>query len=305
MRIKAAAIAAVIAAAAGTAATAGTALAGPANVTAVTRVTDRADSGNGGTWAYDDLTRTLNVVRDPSLDAAAPAGDVGYDATVTDKGTFTTVVGALSPNQAVAGVKVAHAVKGTVTGGISYTVYAPVADVADGTVPATENDNFAATPLESTGNWPQQAFETATGVTVTEGSTWSWTYGTGCETWTDSAANGDGNQAADGNITGKACAVPVLFGGKPVYVAPTREEVTYEQTLPGWTEFTIVGPGAINGHRGWVDGVKGLNAGYYSGLLPLHGYTVLYVPVTGQGSSHQVPGTHVGIAYFVSDTVNA
>jgi hypothetical protein len=305
MRIRTAALAAVVTAATAAGLAAAPAFAAtPASVTAVTHVVNRPDGGNGGTWAYDTFTRTL-VVTVAASQAGAPEGDTAYTATVTDKGTFTAVEGSLTPSQAVAGLKVAHAVKGTIAGSISYTVTAPSTDAIASLATATENDDYAAPAAAgTTANWPERVFASATGVTVTEGSAWSWTYATACEKWTDSAANGDGNTAADGNITGRVCAVPVLFGGKAVYWLPTREQVTYSQTLPSWVMFTIVGPG-FNGQHGWVDGAKGLNTGYYEGLEAHHGYTVLYVPVTGQGSTRQVPGTHAGYVYFVSDVLTA
>lgn len=269
------------------------------SVSAVTHVLNRPDSGNGGTWAYDSFARTLTVTRDPSHDGG---GKLAYTATVTDKGTFSAVQGSGTPNQADAGEKVAHAVKGTFSGGISYTVTASPGDHLTAVAAVTENDHFAAPSGEdTTASWPEKAFASPAGVTVTEDSGWSWTYSTGCESWTDSSANGDGNLAGDGNITGRECRVPVLSHGQGVYWEPTREKVTFEQSQPSWDEFTIVGPG-FNGQHGWVDGMRGLNTAYYEGLSPHHGYTVLYTPVTGPGSTHQVPGTHTGYVYFVSDT---
>jgi hypothetical protein len=67
-----------------------------------------------------------------------------------------------------------------------------------------------------------------------------------------------------------------------------------------WDHFTIVGPGAINGHQGWVNGHLGLNTAVYGGLEYHHGYTVYYQPVTGPGSTTPVPGSHWGYVYFVS-----
>lgn len=61
------------------------------------------------------------------------------------------------------------------------------------------------------------------------------------------------NQAGSTSSTGTATAtVPVLSHGKGVATAPTRETVTWQQTAASWEKFTIVGPGAINGHVGWV-----------------------------------------------------
>ena len=67
-----------------------------------------------------------------------------------------------------------------------------------------------------------------------------------------------------------------------------------------WDHFTIVGPGKINGHQGWVYGNLGLNVAVYGGLQYKHGYTVYYQPVIAQGSTTPVPGSHWGYVYFVS-----
>lgn len=194
---------------AGLTATAMAAHAAPTTVTAHTAISNRPDSGNGGTWAYDDFGRTLTVtlaaVQNPA-DTAKHLTD--YTATVTDNGDFHAIIGTDTPNQVVPGLKIASGVSGEMHGSITYTITAPSTDTLTGTVPATENDNFGA-PAVTTGNWPAQAFATSAGVTVTEGSTWSWTYSTRCETWVDSSANGDGNLAGDGNITGKSCTPPV------------------------------------------------------------------------------------------------
>jgi hypothetical protein len=92
-------------------------------------------------------------------------------------------------------------------------------------------------------------------------------------------------------------APPVLSHGKGVATAPTRETVTWQQTLPSWEKFTIVGPGAINGHVGWVP--PGTEVGYYAGLEAHHGYTVTYTPYTAKNGS-PIPGANPGKVYFVS-----
>jgi len=95
--------------------------------------------------------------------------------------------------------------------------------------------------------------------------------------------------------------VPKLSGGHAVFITTARENVYYIQSgAPSWDHFTIVGPGAINGHQGWVYGHLGLNVAVYGGLEYHHGYTVYYQPVTGQGSTTPVPGSHWGYVYFVS-----
>ena len=95
--------------------------------------------------------------------------------------------------------------------------------------------------------------------------------------------------------------VPRLSGGHAVFIGTSRENVYFYQSgAASWDHFTIVGPGAINGHQGWVHGQLGLNVAVYGGLEYHHGYTVYYQPVTGQGSTTPVPGSHWGYVYFVS-----
>jgi Peptidase A4 family len=91
--------------------------------------------------------------------------------------------------------------------------------------------------------------------------------------------------------------VPVLSHGKAVATSPTRETVTWKQTIPSWEEFRIVGPGAINGHIGWVP--PGTTTAYYSGLEAHHGYTVTYTPYTAENGS-PITGAKPGSVYFVS-----
>lgn len=91
--------------------------------------------------------------------------------------------------------------------------------------------------------------------------------------------------------------VPVLSHGKAVATAPTREIVTWQQTVPSWEKFTIVGPGAINGHIGWVP--PGTTIGYYSGLEAHHGYTVTFTPYSAK-DGFPIRGAIPGVVYFVS-----
>ena len=98
-------------------------------------------------------------------------------------------------------------------------------------------------------------------------------------------------------VNPKPAPVPVLSHGQAYATAPTRETVTWQQTVPSWEMFTIVGPGAINGHVGWV--LPGTEAGYYSGLEAHHGYTVTYTPYTSKYGS-PIAGAVPGKVYFVS-----
>jgi hypothetical protein len=299
IKLRAALVAASAAAALGGAlALPAAAQAAPVSAHAVTHVINRADSGNGGTWAYDTFNRTLDIRVAPSQ-ASAPAGDTLYVAVVKDAGAFTARQGELTPNQVTAGLKITHAVKGTMNGGISYTVTAPTGDTLTGTVPKVENDAFGAAKV-TTADWPEQAFASTTGVTVTEGTTWSWRYATQCGAWTDSAANGDGNQAGDGNITGRVCPVPFVFGGHVITVNNNDATVGWSTSAAGWpnpaskcVEVREFGYGfTVNGspHVGFTCA----KVGYLSGMAAGHTYFLQVVPAVGTyASHHQIPGTDV------------
>ncbi len=234
---------AVLAAAAGVALASGTALATPTAVTASTQVSNAPDSGNNGNWAYDDYTRVLTVKIDPDQ-SSAPVGDTVYLASISDHGQFHAVLGAFTPNQAVPGLKVTHSVSGAMNGSWTYVVTAPTADVPSASnVPATVDDNFA----DGTGNqvsskWPALAFSGPVTVAPDAG-TWTWTYTRACESWTDSAANGDGNLAADGNITGKACVPPHVYDVDVRQGRHDRETVTWHQVVPSADTVILNGPG--------------------------------------------------------------
>jgi hypothetical protein len=302
--------AAAIVLAGGGAAFAATSADPPSSVTAVTQVQNDGDSGNGGIWAIDQMHRTLTVA-----DAApntAPSGSVAYTATVADTGTFTTVAGALDPNQVIPGQRIAHAVSGDVTCSASYAITAPsptyvLSSLANAGLPASINDNFqhvSIGPLSFSG-WPAQAFSSEIPATDISQTHYNCVYTTAAgESWTDSDTNDDGNLVQDGNITGLLAPPPVIIRlshGQGTATAPTRETVSFQQSgTASWDEFYIVGPGPINGHKGWVNGKVGLNFGYYEGLEANHGYTVYYTPVEGQGSNVQVPDAHPGDVYFVS-----
>lgn len=115
------------------------------------------------------------------------------------------------------------------------------------------------------------------------------------------AAGATAVEAFDAVVRPVYAPVPRLSGGHAVFVGTSRENVYFWQSgAASWDHFTIVGPGKINGHQGWVNGHLGLNAAVYGGLEYKHGYTVYYQPVTGQGSTTPVPGSHWGYVYFVS-----
>lgn len=89
-----------------------------------------------------------------------------------------------------------------------------------------------------------------------------------------------------------------LSHGQSIKVANTRENILFQQSGPAWDKFTIVGPGAINGHVGWVQvTAAGQVTGAYTGLEFGHGYTVYIQPeVTKNGP----PAGLQGHIYFIS-----
>lgn len=124
----------------------------------------------------------------------------------------------------------------------------------------------------------------------------------GDDTTTAVVTIGEGGATADLGLSyaRASSAVPVLSKGHAVSTANTREDVAYTASKPGWTYFAIVGPGAINGHQGWVDDVTGLNEGVYTGLLYGHGYAVYFTPVAARGSTVPQAGARTGHVYFVT-----
>lgn len=288
--------------------------AAPARVTAVTHVSNRPDNGHGtpAVWAYDSFARTLTVavaVHQNPADTVNHLTD--YTATITDKGGFTTVGGAGTPNQSIVpGAKIAHnGVKGTLNGTYSLAVVAPAADTLTGIVPALENDNFAA-PTVSTTDWPSLAFASKTGVVVTGGA-YEWDYATACEKWTDSSANGDGNQVSDGNIAGRICAtpppahLPFVYGGHVVKEDNNTATVGWSESKTGWPdpsskceEVQIFGYGfSPNGdpHIGFTCDHNGssTNLGYLRGLAAGHTYALRVQPAVGTYGNHRpIPGTN-------------
>jgi hypothetical protein len=111
----------------------------------------------------------------------------------------------------------------------------------------------------------------------------------------------------DGHVTGST--TPQLSHGHAAMISATREWVYFVlSNSDACVHFTIVGPGAINGHEGWVRAHVGLNAAFYAGLEAHHGYTVFYQAVgmanpesCAGGPTDAWPGSHPGAVYFVSD----
>jgi hypothetical protein len=212
-------------------------------VTGTTYLPANADSGNGsgnsGTWAIDSFHRVLTVTESGACTNTVPEGYTCYSASIADSGTFRTVPGnGDAPNPASTtdpGTNMAYpAVSGPFTGSASYLFEADttpaVANIAN-----VVNNHGSPNPAgdDSTSLWFEQAFGAGTTFLNSDGTTfssaiannWTWSYTTmtgggkhtsavSCESWTDSAANGAGALAADGNVTGKQCSGTL----KPHYV---------------------------------------------------------------------------------------
>jgi hypothetical protein len=178
-------------------------------MTAVTSLTGRPDSGNGGTWATDTLTRTLTLTL-AGTEGTGPSEVWEYDATVSDTGSFLTIAGALTPNQSgiYAGLTIGAEADGAMEGGADYsfTASAPASAAANLGVPASESG--APSGDQTTSLWYEQAFPAGTTFGGAGIGDWSWTYSVSADVhldglyrvWTDSSANGYGDEPGDGNI---------------------------------------------------------------------------------------------------------
>lgn len=214
-------------------------------VSGTTYLPANLDSGNGsatvnglqGGWAIDTFQRTLSVTATPDACNDPVDGLTCYTATVSDTGTFEAIPGnGHAPDPASttdAGTNIAYPpVSGPFDGGATY-IFETSATPAAANIPDVV-DNHGHSPssvADSTSDWFVNAFTgsatfyNTNGQVVTVGGTndtvlqdtWGWTYtsmtggakhtnAVACETWTDSAANGAGAEAADGNITGTQCA---------------------------------------------------------------------------------------------------
>jgi hypothetical protein len=163
---------------------------------AVTKVTGDPDSGAHGYWASDAFTRTVSVTKGGAAALGncpgTPAGGscFHYTGSLSDAGTFTTLVGANSPN---AGTLIKGQVTGTMNGGGEYSFYASngtpngslvLTALNDGcTTGSTSSqcavDAAAVAGADTVGGWVRQFFPLGThfsGGSALVGTTWGWTY---------------------------------------------------------------------------------------------------------------------------------
>jgi hypothetical protein len=316
--------------------TASTAISG--SITATTTVTNHPDNGGAGQWATDAYTRTLTVSPaaasvcsgDTILKAGFSAAiDSCYVATVSDTGTFKTIVGAKAPDQGspASNAVIGSIVEGTFTGGATYDVYALNTDILTNSTVLKTQDGTPTGFGTTSGTWPEQAFSVTGGAPAadakaaytTGGVDWSWTYKTACESWVDAGTSGDGQVPGDGNITGlqnctdTPATVPTVSNGHVLTVNNNRATVAWTESSTGWPgtnkceEIWINGPGfgtwnsadptnPGTAHVGFTcDNGAGTNFGYLSGLEAGHLYALRIVPATGTYGSHQpIPGAAVG-----------
>lgn len=196
---------------------------GVITATATTKVLNDPDTGHGtpATWATDTITRTVTLTKGaqvPGTDCglAASAGCWSFSAALSDSGTFTTIPGAGTPDQACAGCAgetiASPAVPGTIAGNYQVTFDAS-APVADASLVGKNHDDHnlpAVAPYTST-TWGEQFFGPGTSFGDIAGGPYTWTYQeteggfpffTG-ERWVDSSSDNDGNSLLAGNISGR------------------------------------------------------------------------------------------------------
>ena len=217
-------------------------------VIGVTTITGRDVSGNNGTWALVDMNRTVSATliglhSGPECGTLSPCYQYtgGLIDNMRAKATFQTVAGAFTPNQSTPGTKIHGTVNGTFTGGSQggFTFYADSNALGAARVPvsvtgdAPTGTGRPTSPASEGSEWITLLFPPGThfaGSTANAGCTgglgsatcdpllpgWSWSYTDPvfCGHWTDAYNNGDGNLAADGNITGVSnCTVSVKYPG--------------------------------------------------------------------------------------------
>ena len=187
----------------------------PVSATATTLITNHLDGGHGNPadWATETIWRTETVTRGAEVSGtdcglAASADCWAYTASLSDSGSFTTIPGAGTPNQACAGCAGEHIAR-QVSGALQGT-YVVTFDASSGSPDGTlvgptrdDHDTHPAPPFTTT-TWGEQFFPAGTSFGNVTGGAYSWTYTVAFprEQWVDASANGDGNQPGDGNISG-------------------------------------------------------------------------------------------------------
>lgn len=187
--------------------------------TVVSTLTDRPDSAvGGGTWALDQIERTVTICEGDSLEGVS-----NYHAEVVDEGTFVTL--SLDHTPAGADQPLPAGIEGTMTGGFTAAFEA---DAGFESFDASHLDGQTITWDEggdnlSTGQWVASMFgNDFDGTSLNDD--WSWTYATCAEQWINQTRALGGNE---GDIT-----------GSPLCVQPEEPTVT-DETCDGSGALTI------------------------------------------------------------------
>jgi hypothetical protein len=269
-------------------------------VKAVTHLTNYLDFGYSGPWAVDNLQRTATV----TLLGSAPtsfcptAGTCyQYTAKISDTGTARALTGAFSPG--AQSVKITGTPTARVNGHAVVNFYASSNAPTGALVPKT----YSGGSTVGNANWVKQFFPSTTkfsgGLNFTM-SPYTWTYvdTKNCQIWVYAYNVSKSNS---GDITGVSyCTGPShhgwvrLSGGRSYSVSPTRENYSWVQSRPSWDKLTIVGPGPINGHVGYVNAMHpGRVYAYYTGLESKHTYVVTIQPQFTPGGAPAGPSGRV------------
>lgn len=184
------------------------------HLTARTFMVNRDDSGANGNWAKDTFVRQLTLTPAPGC----PSGQYGYTARLDDRGKFTTIPWAYTPNQSgwYLGRHIHGVVRGEMHGFGKFGLFCATKPANMWLVP-----KFVYGDADSSGTWPELAFPSGTTFTgVNEGTFgyfytakvrhhhhhhwWWWGrhHHFELQRWVDASWNGYGDLPGDGNITG-------------------------------------------------------------------------------------------------------
>jgi hypothetical protein len=205
----------------------GGASASTSGFTATQSVTSRDDSGaNGGNWATDAFTATLHLTAHGiAPNSNCPGIVIGachhIEGTITDTGSFTTVVGNAVPGDGSLNSGSVPAIGATVTGPMHGTLqYSFYTDHALSTASTSNAPGSVVGDSPSTGQWPEQFFPAGTSFWDSSGTTggneylgsgpfdYVYTAALGSDSqcpnvsgrWVDASTDNSGSDPAGGNI---------------------------------------------------------------------------------------------------------
>ena len=271
-----------------------------ATVKAVTHLTNYLDFGYTGPWAVDSLQRTATVTRLGTAPVTScnagpgplPVACYQYTAKISDTGTARALTGDFSPGAQA--VRITGTPTAKVNGHAVINFYASSNAPTGALVPKT----YSGGSTLGNANWVKQFFPSTTKFSAINFTlaTYTWTYvdTRTCQIWVKAY---NVSQANSGDITGVSyCTHPSphgwvrLSGGRAYSVSPTRENYSWVQNRPSWDRLTIVGPGPINGHVGYVNAMHaGRVYAYYTGLESKHTYVVTIQPQFTPGGAPAGP----------------